>query len=678
MNENLNPLLHPYDTPFGVPPFQKIKPDHFKPAFETALQIARQEVDRISTNPESPTFSNTIEALEYAGLLLNEISEIFFNLNSAETNEEIQQLAQVFSPMLASYSNDVLLNEKLFERIDAVYNTIDRSSLTPEQEMLLTKTHRAFVRNGALLCNDDKQKLRELDQQLAVLTQKFAQNVLADTNAFELLLREEDLDGLPDFVKEAAKEAAEQTGKPNQWLITLQADSYIPFMTYSARRDLREQLFKAYGKRAFRTKNDNSDIVRHIAELRCKRARLLGFSSHAHFVLQERMAGSPQRVWQFIDFLKTHASAAAHRDVQLLQKRAISEGLESLKRWDVAWVMEKIKKEEVGIDDEFLKPYFPLYQVIENGIFELAKSLYGLTFICRTDIPTYHPDVTTYEVRDANGRHLAVLMMDYFPREGKRSGAWMTQYRGQYRHGDREVRPIVSIVCNFSRPTATRPSLLTFDEVLTLFHEFGHALHGILADTIYPSLSGTNVYWDFVELPSQILENWCYSDELLSRMGRHYLTGEPLPRDIIARLKRMKTFMEGYSTMRQLAFAVLDMYWHDRFKDAPKDLKAFEQSCMDGLDLLPPVDETAVSTSFSHIFHGAYSAGYYSYKWAEVLDADAFESFEKEGIFNPQTAGRFRRLLSAGGTVDPMKLFVGFTGHEPDPRALLRRAGLVQ
>ena len=678
MTKHPNPLLLPFNTPYEVPPFDLIKPEHFRPAFETALEQARDQVDRITNNAERPTFTNTVEALEYSGLQLNEISEIFFNLNSAETSDAMQQLAQEISPMLAEYSNDILLNSKLFERIDTVYHSKERGSLTAEQEMLLTKTYRAFERNGARLSDADKQNLREIDQQLAVLTQKFAQNVLADTNAFELWLNEEDLDGLPEFVREAAKEAAGQKGKPDQWLITLQADSYIPFMTYSTRRDLREHLFKAYGKRAFLTKNDNSAIVRQIAELRYRRALLLGFSSHAQFVLQDRMAGSPQRVWQFIDFLKDHALAAAQRDVNLLRSRALSEGLESLKRWDVAWIMEKIKKDEIGIDDEFLKPYFPLNQVVENGVFELAKRLYGLSFIRRNDIPVYHSDVIAYEVRDVGGRHLAVLMMDYFPREGKRAGAWMTQYRGQYRIGDREVRPIVSIVCNFSKPTATRPSLLTFDEVLTLFHEFGHALHGILADTTYPSLSGTNVYWDFVELPSQILENWCYSDELLSLMGRHYLTGESLPREVISRLKRMKIFMEGYSTMRQLTFAVLDMYWHDRLNDAPTDLKAFEQSCMEGLDLLPPVDETAVSTSFSHIFHGAYSAGYYSYKWAEVLDADAFESFEKEGIFNPETAGRFRRLLSAGGTVDPMKLFVEFTGHEPDPNALLRRGGLAQ
>lgn len=676
MSENYNPLLSSFETPFGVPPFQHIKPEHFKPAFEVAIDKARKEIDRITSNPESPTFSNTVEALEYAGLLLNEISEIFFNLNSAETTEEIQQLAQEVSPMLAQYSNDVLLNEKLFERVDAVFNTKDRLSLASEQEMLLTKTHRAFVRNGALLKDNQKEQLREIDQKLSVLTQKFAQNVLADTNAFELLLNEDDLDGLPEFVREAAKEAAEQKGKSGQWLITLQADSYIPFMTYSARRDLRERLFKAYNSRAYRTKNDNSEIVWQIAELRLKRANLLGFATHAHFVLQERMAGSPARVWQFIDYLKTNALNAARCDVQLLRNRALSEGLDSLQRWDVAWVMEKLKKDQIGIDDEFLKPYFPLEQVVEYGIFELARRLYGLSFIRRNDIPVYHSDVITYEVRDAGGRHLAVLMMDYFPREGKRAGAWMTQYRGQYIHFGKEVRPVISIVCNFSRPTSSRPSLLTFDEVLTLFHEFGHALHGILADTTYPSLSGTNVYWDFVELPSQILENWCYSDELLSLMGKHYMTGESLPKEIISKLKNMKTFMEGYSTFRQLTFATLDMYWHDRLGRLPEDIKTFEQKSIADLDLLPSDPDTAVSTSFSHIFHGAYSAGYYSYKWAEVLDADAFESFEKEGIFNPETANRFRRLLSAGGTVEPMKLFVEFTGHEPDPNALLRRSGL--
>lgn len=678
MNDSQNPLLQPFDTPFQIPPFELIKPEHFGPAFDQALSQARDEVQSIAGDKAEPTFQNTIEALEYAGLRLNQLSEIFFNLNSAETNDQIQQLAQEISPLLAEYSNDVLLNDQLFARIRKVYQNTDPNTLTPEQRMLLSKTYRAFTRNGALLDEQKKKQLRDIDQRLAVLTQKFAQNVLADTNAFELWLSEADLEGLPDFVREAAKEAATEKGKPDQWLITLQADSYIPFMTYSARRDLRERLFRAYGARAFHTEHDNTDIVRQITDLRRQRAQLLGFESHAHFVLEERMARTPERVWQFLDFLKTHARPAALSDIEKLRQRALAEGLDSLQRWDVAYIMEKIKKEEIGIDDEQLKPYFPLRQVVDQGIFLLAHKLYGLQFTLRDDLPKYHPDVQTYEVTDANGRHLAIFMADYFPRAGKRAGAWMTQYRGQYRHHSKEVRPIISIVCNFSKPTSTKPSLLTFDEVLTLFHEFGHALHGMLADTTYPSLSGTNVYWDFVELPSQILENWCYTEPMLSSMARHYLTGEPLPADIIDRLKRMKTFMEGYSTFRQLSFGVLDMYWHHVLIDTPSDLKEFELQALTDLDLLPPVDGTAISTSFSHIFHGAYAAGYYSYKWAEVLDADAFESFEQEGLFNPQTAWRFRQMLSAGGTVEPMELFIRFKGREPDPSALLRRAGLIR
>lgn len=678
MTDIQNPLLQQFDTPFNVPPFEQIRPEHFKPAFEKALEEARAEVDAIARNPSIPTFQNTIEALEFAGLRLTEISEIFFNLNSAETNREFQELAQEFSPLLAQYSNDVLLNEELFARIRSVHDTADATALDQEQQMLLRKTYRAFTRNGALLREDEKLRLREIDQEIAVLTQKFAQNVLADTNAFELWLSEVDLEGLPDFVREAAKEAAIQKGKPNQWLITLQADSYIPFMTYSSRRDLRERLFRAYGSRAFGTAHDNSGITIRIADLRRQRAQLLGFESHAHFVLEERMAGSPERVWQFLDLLKKNARAAAHHDIQLMEERAKAEGLDTLRRWDVAWVMEKLKKEEIGIDDELLKPYFPLNQVVEQGIFELARRLYGLRFISRTDLPKYHQDVETYEVTDAEGRHLAVFMADYFPREGKRAGAWMTQYRGQYRRPGKDIRPIISIVCNFSKPTATKPSLLTFDEVLTLFHEFGHALHGILADTTYPSLSGTNVYWDFVELPSQILENWCYTEQILASIARHYQTGDPLPGDIISRLKRMKTFMEGYSTYRQLSFGVLDMQWHHTLSVPPSDIKTFESKAIDDLDLLPAVEGTAISTSFSHIFHGAYAAGYYSYKWAEVLDADAFESFESEGLFNPDTAGRFRRLLSAGGTVEPMELYIRFKGREPDPNALLRRSGLLR
>lgn len=677
MTQSDNPLLTPYQTPFEIPLFEAIKPEHFMPAFEQALAHAREEVLRISQSDELPTFANTIEALEYAGLKLNEIAEIFFNLNSAETNDQIQQLAQQISPMLAEYANDVLLDEQLFQRIKTVYQTTTPHTLTEEQQMLLKKTYRAFTRNGALLSEKDKVKLREIDQQLAILTQKFAQNVLADTNAFQLWLLENELDGLPDFVKEAAKEAAIQKGQPDKYLITLHADSYVPFMTYSNRRDLREKLFMAYGSRAYRTTHDNTGIVCQIAQLRKERAALLGFASHADYVLEERMAASPERVMKFLQFLKEKAREGAHRDYHKLSERARQEGLDSLKRWDVHWLMEKIKRDEVGIDDELLKPYFPLEQVVEKGIFELANRLYGLTFHKRVDLPKYHSDVQTYEVKDHDGRTLAIFMADYFPREGKRAGAWMTQYRGQYRLNGRDVRPIVSIVCNFSKPTATRPSLLTFQEVLTLFHEFGHALHGMLADTTYPSLSGTNVFWDFVELPSQILENWCYTTEILTLMARHYQSGQPLPSDLTSRLRRMKTFMEGYATYRQLSFGYLDMGWHYLLQATPADLKSFETELTKDLDMLPPVDDIAISTSFSHIFHGGYAAGYYSYKWAEVLDADAFESFEQNGLFHRPTAQKFRHLLSAGGTVDPMKLYIDFKGREPDPGALLRRAGLL-
>ncbi|GCD79031.1 M3 family metallopeptidase [Schleiferia thermophila] len=677
MTQSDNPLLTPCQTPFEIPPFEAIKPEHFMPAFEQALAHAREEVHRIAHSDELPTFANTIEALEYAGMKLNEIAEIFFNLNSAETNDQIQQLAQQISPMLAEYANDVLLDEQLFQRIKTVYLTTTPHTLTEEQQMLLKKTYRAFTRNGALLSDADKAELRDIDRQLAILTQKFAQNVLADTNAFQLWLDESDLDGLPEYVREAAKEAAAQKGQPDKYLITLQADSYIPFMTYSNRRDLREQLYRAYGARAYQTSNDNTEIVFKIAHLRKERARLLGFPSHAHYVLEERMAASPERVMDFLHFLKEKVREGALRDHQKLSERARREGLDTLNRWDVHWLMEKIKKDEIGIDDELLKPYFPLSQVVEKGIFELAARLYGLAFIKRDDLPKYHPDVQTYEVKDHDGQTLAVFMADYFPREGKRAGAWMTQYRGQYRLNGRDVRPIVSIVCNFSKPTATRPSLLTFQEVLTLFHEFGHALHGMLADTTYPSLSGTNVYWDFVELPSQILENWCYTPEMLALMARHYQSSEPLPTDFTARLRRMKSFMEGYSTYRQLSFAYLDMGWHYQLDAPPSDLKSFENQLIKDLDLLPAVEGTAISTAFSHIFHGGYAAGYYSYKWAEVLDADAFESFEQNGLFHRPTARKFRRLLSAGGTVDPMKLFIDFKGREPDPSALLRRAGLL-
>lgn len=672
-----NPLLQDFNTPHQAPPFNEIQVEHYSEAFHKALQEAREQVQQIVENSHKPTFANTIEALEYAGLRLNVISEIFFNLNSAETNDDIQALAQEISPLLSEYSNDILLNAPLFQKIEEVYKSTDISQLNEEQQMLLKKTYKTFVRNGAQLNDSSKNKLRELDKEISKLSLKFGENLLGATNQFKLWIEsEEDLVGLPDFVKEAAAEAAQEEGREGTWLFTLKADSYMAFMTYSASTRLREKMYRAYASRAYNDeKFDNTLIIKDLVRLKTERAHLLGYATHADFVLEERMAGSAQKVREFLSDLKEKAIPLAKQQWQELENFAKSLGHESLQRWDVSYCLEKFKKQCIGFDDELLKPYFPLNQVIENGIFELARRLFGLEFRPNKEIPVYHKDVLAYEVFDSSGRFISLLYADFFPRKGKRSGAWMTSYRDQYKKEGVEYRPHISIVCNFTKPTSNKPSLLTFDEVLTLFHEFGHALHGMLADTTYPSLSGTHVYWDFVELPSQILENWCYEKECLSLFARHYETGEPLSDELLIKIKENLRFFEGYYTLRQLGFASLDMAYFGQ-DIAIEDVSAFENKALKGLELLPPVAGTCMSTGFSHIFHGSYAAGYYSYKWSEVLDADAFQRFQKEGIFNVQTATDFRALLQAGGTVHPMELFKRFRGREPKVDALLERAGL--
>ena len=671
-----NPLLMPFGTPFDSIPFDRIKTEHFKPAILALITSAKDTIDTIANQSEPATFSNTIAAMEHAGKALDIASATFFNLDSAETNDEIQALAQELSPILAEYSNDIMLNQQLFGRVKQVYDNTDPATLTPEEARLLDKTYKGFTRNGALLSDADKETLRDIDKQLATLTMKFSQHVLQETNAYYLqVINEQQLEGLPTSIRAAAKAEAAKRGLDG-WVFTLHFPSYVPFMKYAADRTLRKELYMASATRALKDNaNNNEKIVRDIVDLRSRRANLLGFANHADFVLQERMASSPTIVSDFLSELLVKAKPHAIGEVEELKALAADDGIDQLMPYDHAFYAEKLREAKFSLSEEALKPYFPLAQVLQAA-FDAAGKLYGLSFSERTDIPTYHPEVTVYEVLE-NGQHKALLYTDWHPREGKRAGAWMTAYRGQWIENGHQVRPHISIVCNFARAVGDTPSLLTFNEVTTLFHEFGHALHGILANTVFESLSGTNVYWDFVELPSQFMENYCYEKEFLRSFARQYQTGEILPDTEIDKIVAAANFMEGYQTVRQLSFGMLDMAYHTGRLDTGTSIERFEKETIRDTQLYPDVPGTAQSPAFSHIFAGGYSAGYYSYKWAEVLDADAFAYFKETGIFNAETAAKFKALLSSGGTVDPMELYIRFRGRKPTPDALLKRAGLV-
>jgi len=675
----MNLLTQKFTTKHDTAPFSGIKTEDFLPALKEGIEIARKEVDAIVNNPDAPTFENTIEAMTFSGDVLERASTIFFNLHSAETNDEIQKIAVEVSPLLSEFGNDIRLNNDLFERVKAVYNKKESLSLTQEQTTLLDKQYKSFSRNGANLPEDKKNKLREIDKELSRLSLQFGENVLAETNAYQLHITDEkDLSGLPEGTREAARELAKGLDKEG-WVFTLDHPSYLPFVTYADNRELRKELAIAFGARAFQGNEfDNRDIVLQIVKLRHERANLLGYASHADFVLEERMAESPQKVKTFLNGLLAKAKPAAEREfAQLTAFAKELDGLDRLEKWDGAYYSEKLKQKLFNLDDEKLKPYFKLENVL-NGAFVIAGKLYGLTFKEVQDIDTYHKEVTTYEVTDENDNLVAIFYADFFPRKGKRNGAWMTSYKSQYVKDGANERPHVSIVCNFTKPTETRPSLLTFNEVTTLFHEFGHALHGMLANTVYPSLSGTSVYCDFVELPSQVMENWCYEPEALALFAHHYQTGEVIPIEYINKIKESASFQEGIATMRQLSFGLLDMGWHSEDPGGVTDLKAFETAQFAATQLYPDVAENAMSTAFSHIFQGGYAAGYYSYKWAEVLDADAFEHFQEKGIFDKETAAKFKdHVLSKGGTEHPMELYKRFRGQEPKPEALLRRAGLL-
>ncbi|WP_456460186.1 M3 family metallopeptidase [Reichenbachiella sp.] len=675
-----NPLLESFATPFGVPPFERIKLEHYKPGIEKLIEKSRTEIEAIANQDTEPSFENTIEALERGGRDLDQAAEIFFNLNSAETSDEMQALANELSPMLTEFGNEIMQNEALFARVNSVYDNRSNLALDKEEQMLLRKTYLGFVRSGANLNKEDKKKYRELSNALAMASLKFGENVLAETNAYELILEnEDDLKGLPDGAIDAAALAAEEKGYKGMWLFTLQAPSFLPFMEYAENRELREKMYKAYMSKAYKGDDlDNQEKVKEIVKLRYEMAQLLGYNTYADYILEERMAEKPRKVKDFLNDLLEKALPKAKEEVEELKAyiKKLGDDIE-LERWDWAYYSQKLKNEKYQLDDEMLRPYFQMEKAVD-GIFQVANKLYGLTFKKNNDIPVYHKDVQAYEVLDESGKHISVFYADFFPRPGKRGGAWMTSYRGQWKT-DTDHRPVVSIVCNFTPPTDSKPSLLTFNEVETLFHEFGHALHGMLADGKYNSLSGTSVYWDFVELPSQILENWLMEKECLDLFACHYQTGESIPEDLIEKIKASSNYHEAYQTLRQLSFGLMDMAWHSLTAENidVDDVAAFEQEAMKQTDLFNPIPGVCMSTQFSHIFQGGYAAGYYSYKWAEVLDADAFSVFKEKGIFDAETAKSFKEnILSKGGSEHPMELYKRFRGQEPSVEALLERSGL--
>lgn len=670
-----NTLLKPSGLPFGAIDFTQVRDEDFTPAFDAALEEARRNLKKIREVGQ-PDFQNTIEALEFSTDRLDAVSSIFSNLLHAHTNERMQEMAKEIMPKLAGFSNDISLDEELFKRVRAVHEGRGKLALSQEQEKLLDKTYRFFVRNGALLDENAKQRLREVDARLSILSQQFGENVLKASNAFELVLTDRnDLAGLPDAVIEAAEATAKERGREGAWVFTLDYPSYLPFMKFSERRELRERIWKAFASRATTGEFNNRELAKEIANLRHERARLLKYETHAHFTLEERMAAAPENVRGFLERLQKASRKAAEKDVEELSRFS---GMKDLRPWDFAYWSEKLKQKKYGLDEQALRAYFPLERVVA-GVFEHARRLYGLSFKRRTDLPAYHPDVEVYEVSDEkDGEHVGLFYADFFPRASKRGGAWMTSFRDQGFCQGCVLRPHVSIVCNLSKPTPTRPSLLDLQEVRTVFHEFGHALHALLSNTHYRSLSGTNVYWDFVELPSQIMENWLKEKESLDLFARHYETGEAIPEEMVRQIAESSRFQAGWQSLRQVSLALLDLAWHAVDPAVVEDVEEYEKRALEACTLFPHVPGTSTSCSFSHIFAGGYSAGYYSYKWAEVLDADAFELFRERGLFNPEVASAFRNhILSRGGTEHPMELYKRFRGREPDPDALLRRDGLL-
>lgn len=675
-----NPFLHTYHTPHQTTPFNLIQLSDYEPAIREGMRIEDEEIKAITDNPEPPTFSNTVLALERAGQLLDRVTTVLFNLMSAETCDEMETIAEKMMPELSEHSNNISLNEKLFERIKCVYTQRESLNLTPEERRLLEKTYDGFIRNGANLSDADKETFRKLSMELSTLTLRFSQNHLKETNKYELVLTSEaELEGLPESIIEAAAHTAKEKGKEG-WIITLQAPSYVPFMKYSSNRNLRKELYMAYNTQCtHRDELDNTDIVKQLVNLRMELAQLLGFTDYADYVLRKRMAENSEHVYQLLNQLLDAYTPTAHKEVAEIE--ALAQEMEGedfrLMPWDFSYYAEKLKNKKFNLDEEALRPYFELSKVKE-GVFGLATRLYGITFRENKDIPVYHPDVQAYEVFDKDGSYLAVLYTDFHPRAGKRSGAWMTEYKEQWiDENGNNSRPHVSVTMNFTKPTAEKPALLTFSEVTTFLHEFGHALHGMFANTHFQSMSGTNVYWDFVELPSQIMENFAVEKDFLNTFARHYQTNEPIPEELVKRIVDASNFNVAYACLRQVSFGLLDMAWYTRRTAFDGDVKEYEKASWTRAQILPQIDETCMSVQFGHIMSGGYSAGYYSYKWAEVLDADAFSVFKEKGIFNTEVAQSFRdNILSKGGTEHPMTLYKRFRGQEPTIDALLIRNGI--
>jgi len=679
--ESDNPLLKEYNTPFGVPPFSEIKPEHFLPAVEKGIEAQNLEIEAIVSNKQQPDFENTVAALDYSGSLIRKVNSVFGNLNSANTSKEMQEIAKQMAPMLSAHNDNIKLNPKLFEKVKAVYEKRETLNLTGEQMKLLTEKYKDFVRGGAALSGDKQERFRQINQQLSVLTLQFGENVLNETNEFKLIIgNRADLAGLTPELIEQGAETAKDSGLGGKWVYTLHNPSIMPFLQYSANRSLREKIYNAYTSRGNNgNKNDNKALIQQIVALRLEKAKLLGYQSHAAFVLEENMAKNAGNVEKLLMQLWEPALKRAVVEAAELQTIIRSEGEDfTLQPWDWRFYAEKLRKAKYDLNDEALKPYFPLENV-KQGVFTVASKLYGITFTQRKDIPVYHPDAIAYEVKEADGRHIGILFMDFHPRESKRGGAWMNSFRKQYIENGKNISPVITTVCNFSKPTATQPSLLTFDETSTLFHEFGHALHGLLSNSTYYSLTGTSVPRDFVELPSQIMENWASEPEVLKMYAKHYLTGEVIPQELIDKLQKSRYFNQGFETVEYLAASFLDMGYHNLKEIGFTDVGMYEKATLDQIGLIPEITSRYRSTYFNHIFSGGYSSGYYSYIWAAILDADAFEAFKEKGLFDKETATSFRlNILARGGTEDPMVLYRKFRGADPDITPLLKRRGLLE
>lgn len=675
-----NPLLSEFDTPYQVPPFEKIKPEHYLPAIKEAIKQHNAEIEAIVNNPEPATFQNTIEALDYSGEMLHRILPVLDNLTSAETNDELQKVEKEVSPIVIEHEGSIKLNDKLYERIKAVYQQKDSLNLTTEQNRLLEKYYKSFVRGGANLNPDDKKRLTEINKELAMLSIKFGDNVLAETNAFKLIIdNKDDLAGLPQSVIDVAASTAKENGYDGKWMFTIQKPSLIPFLMYSEKRDLRKKMQDAYLMRCDNdNEHDNKEIVKKILKLRQEKAELLGYKNYAYYVLDENMAKNPETVYDLIDKLMKASTKKAIQEREELQKMIDAEnGGFKLQYYDWWYYAEKLKKQKYDINDEVLQPYF-VKDSVRKGAFLVAHNLYGLNFEQLHNVPVYHPDVEVYKVSDSTGKEIGLLYMDFFVRPGKKAGAWMTSFRKQYKKDGKNIMPVISTVFNFSKPAGDKPALLTFDDVETVFHEFGHALHGLLSNCTYVSLSGTDVARDFVELPSQIMENWASDPEVLPLYAKHYKTGEAMPKELIDKIVNASKFNQGFATTEYMSAAILDMDLHTKVKDFDNmDVREFEKQSLKEMGLIPEIKVRYRTPYFSHIFQGGYAVGYYGYVWAAILDSDAFEAFKENGIFDKETARKFREyILSKGGTEDPMELYIKFRGRKPTIDALLKKRGL--